>query len=215
MTFNIHRPLTDHHGELDEHVAEEFEADLMQRFADSPEATPILEPTGDLGWGGLVLEYGRIYEGVTVTTMDKRDLSRVLLDVFPRKVSCKPSLAPEIVEELRAFWSFVRRELGLPNADECLAILDEEMSRTMERELANPRNFGMAKSFVMGGMAAGFDMTTGEGMGAFTRLHNASLSAAALGWAPAPGGLRSPMQAEKNRKKAQRKAQRASRRKNR
>ncbi len=67
------------------------------------------------------------------------------------------------------------------------------MSRTMERELANPRNFGMAKSFVMGGMAAGFDMTTGEGMGAFTRLHNASLSAAALGWAPAPGGLRSPI----------------------
>src|SRR4051812_31146612 len=127
MTFDIHRPLTNKHGELDEDGAGEFEAELMQRFADSPEAKPILQRTGDVGWAGSVLEYGRIYEGVTVTTMGKWELSRVLLDVFPRKVSCEPSSAPEIVEELRAFWSFVHREFGLPNADECLAILDEEM----------------------------------------------------------------------------------------
>ncbi|WP_437588996.1 hypothetical protein [Sorangium sp. So ce1000] len=215
MMFDIHRPLTNEHGELDEDVAGEFEAELMQRFADSPEATPILERTGDLGWAGSVLEYGRIYEGVTVTTMGKRELSRVLLDVFPRKVSCEPSSAPEIVEELRSFWSFVRREFGLLNADECLAILDEEMSRTMERELADPRNFGMAKSFMMGGMAAGFDMTTEEGMGAFMRAYNTSLPAAARGPAPAPGRLRPPTQAERNKKKAQRKAQRVSRRKSR
>ncbi len=164
MAFNIHRTLTNKHGELDEEVVEEFEAELMERFSDSPEATPIVERTGALGWAGSMLEYGRIYEGVTVTTMSKQALSCVLLDVFPRKVSCEPSSASEIVEELRAFWSFVRRDFGLPNADECLAILDDEMSRTMERELANPRNFGMAKSFVMSGMAAGFDMTTEEGM---------------------------------------------------
>jgi hypothetical protein len=215
MTFDIHRPLTNKHGELDEDVAGEFEAELLQRFADSPEAKPILERTGDLGWAGSVLEYGRIYEGVTVTTMGKRELSRVLLDVFPRKVSCEPSSAPEIVEELRSFWSFVRREFGLENADECLATLDDEMGRTMEREFANPRNFGMAKSFVMGGLTAGFDMTTEEGMGAFMRAYNASLPAAALGPASAPGRLRPPTQAEKNKKKVQRKAQRASRRKSR
>jgi hypothetical protein len=165
MMFDIHRPLTNPHGEIDEHIAGEFEAELMKRFAESPEA----EHMDEIGWAGSVLEYGRVYEGVTVTTMGKRELSRVLLDIFPRKVSCEPSSAPEIVEELRAFWSFVRREFGLSNADECLAILDHEMGRTMERELADPRNFGMAKSFVMGGMAAGFDMTTEEGMGAFVR----------------------------------------------
>jgi hypothetical protein len=134
MAFDIHRPLTNKHGEVDEDVAGEFEAELMKRFAESPEA----ERMDEVGWAGSVLEYGRIYEGVTVTTMGKRELSRVLLDVFPRKVSCEPSSAPEIVEELRAFWSFVRREFGLPNADECLAVLNEEMSRTLERELADP-----------------------------------------------------------------------------
>ncbi len=207
MRFDIHRPLSNPHGEIDEHIAGEFEAELMKRFAESPEA----EHMDEIGWAGSVLEYARMYEGVTVSTMGKRELSRVLLDVFPRKVSCDPSSAPEIVEELRAFWSFVRREFGLSNADECLAILDEEMARTMERELADPRNFGMAKSFVMGGMAAGFDMTTEEGMGAFVRVHNANLPATALGPAPAPHLPRPLTQAERNKKKAQRKAQRTSR----
>ncbi|WP_437991254.1 hypothetical protein [Sorangium sp. So ce145] len=40
MTFDIHRPLTNKQGELDEDVAGEFEALLMQRLADSPEKGP-------------------------------------------------------------------------------------------------------------------------------------------------------------------------------
>jgi hypothetical protein len=64
-------------------------------------------------------------------------------------------------------------------------------------------------------MAAGFDMTTEEGMGAFMRAYNANLPAAPLGPAPVPHRPRPPTQAEKNKKKAQRKAQRASRRKSR
>ena len=215
MTFDIHRSLTDEHGEIDEDVAEELEAELMERFAESPEASPIIERTGDVGWAGTVLMYGRTYEGATVTTMGKRELARVLLDVFPRKVSCEPSAAPEIVEELRAFWSFVRRSFGLSNADECLMILDAQMVQTMKRELADPRNFGMAKSLMMGGTAAGFDMTTEEGTGAFMRAHNAGLPGAALGPSHDIGRMRPMTQAEKNKRKAQRKAQRASRRKSR
>jgi hypothetical protein len=215
MAFDIHRALTDELDEIDEEAAERFEAELMERFAESAEASPLLERTGSVDWAGLVLEYGRLYEGVTVTTMGKRELSSVLLGVFPRKVSCDPSSAPEIIEELRAFWSFLRRELGLPNAGECLALLTHETARTMERELADPRSFGMAKSFVMAGRAAGFDMTTEEGMGAFMYAYNASLPAAPLMPAPSPARLHLLTHAEKNKKKAQRKAQRASRRKSR
>lgn len=215
MVFDIHRTLTNTYGEIDEAAAEEFEAELMERFADSPEAKPIIERTGDVGWLDLVLQFGRSYEGVTITTMGKTDLSHILLGVFPRKVSCEPSSAPEIVEELRAFWSFVRREFGLRNADECLAMLDDEMARVMERKLADPSNFGMAKSVVMGGMAAGFDMTSHEGMDAFMRVYNANLLTTGVRPALAPRPPRPPAQAEKNKKKAQRKAQRASRRKSR
>ena len=215
MELDIHRSLTNKHGEIDEAAAEELEDELMERFADSPEAKPIIERTGDVGWAGHVLQYGRSYEGVTVTTMGQRELSRVLLDVFPRKVACEPSSASEIVEELRAFWSFLRREFGLRNADECLAVLDEKMASTLERELANPRNFGMAKSLVMGGMAVGFDMTKEEGIGAFMNAYNANLQTIRVGPAPAPRPLRPLTQSEKNKKKAQRRAQRESRRKSR
>jgi hypothetical protein len=204
MTFDIHRPLTREYGEIDEAAAEAFEAELLEGFDDSPEMKPILEGTDRVCWAGLLLEYARLYEGVTVTTMGKRALSGVLLELFPRNVSCEPSSAPEIVAELRAFWSFLRRELELPNADECLAVLDAEMTQTLERELANPKNYGMAKSFVMGGMAAGFDMTTEEGMNAFMLLQNATAPAIARGLAPASGPQRAPTQAEKNKKKAQR-----------
>lgn len=220
MTFDIHRALTIEPGEIDERAADELECELVKLFAESPEAQPIIERDGSVGWAKSMLEYGRIYEGATVATMSGRDVSRILLGTFPRKVSCEPSVAPQVVEELRAFWSFLRRELSLKNADECIAVLDDEMARKMERELADPRNYGMAKSFVMAGMAAGFDMTSEEGMAAFTSLYNATNPLAAARTlaspTPVPSSVPRPLtKAEKNKKKAQRRAQRTDRRKNR
>lgn len=111
MTFDIRRSLTNAHGEIDEDAAEPLEAELMERFAESPEASPIIERTGAVGWAGSVLSCGRTYEGVTVTTMGKRELSRVLLDVFPRKVSCELQRRPlgdplsgAIVTRRQAWW---------------------------------------------------------------------------------------------------------------
>lgn len=215
MVLDIHRPLTDEYGDIDEAEAEDLEAELMDLFAESPEAQPIIEQLGDVGWADLILQYGRTYESVTVTTMGKRELSRVLLDIVPRKVSCEPSVAHEIIAELRAFWSFLGRELGLANADECLAVLDDDMARSVERELADPRNFGMAKSLVMSGMAAGFDMTTKEGLDAFMAHYKANLPMFRPNPAPAPAQPRPMTRAEKNKKKARRRAQRKSRQKSR
>jgi hypothetical protein len=45
--------------------------------------------------------------------------------------------------------------------------------------MQNPANFGMAKSFVMLGRARGFDMTTEEGLLAFTEAYTSDLSASA------------------------------------
>ena len=50
----------------------------------------------------------------------------------------------------------------------------------MQNELANPDNFGMAKSFFRMGQLAGFDMSTPEGLAAFTLQYN-SQQAAKLG----------------------------------
>lgn len=42
MNLDLHRNLTDEHGEIDEEAAAELEAELMERFAQSPEARPLV-----------------------------------------------------------------------------------------------------------------------------------------------------------------------------
>jgi len=83
--------------------------------------------------------------------------------------------ASQIFSELRTFWSFVDRQYGLANAREILASLDHHTAAPFEKEFANPVNFGMAKSFVMMGTQAGFDMTTRNGLAVFLAAYNAGL----------------------------------------
>lgn len=99
----------------------------------------------------------------------------------------------------------------------------------MERELSNPANFGMAKSFFTMGTQAGFDMTTQEGLDAFMLAYNSALLSKQgiglpLGF-PAgededaffgPGPTSPPRsQRERQKKRQARKAQRQARKRNR
>jgi hypothetical protein len=90
-------------------------------------------------------------------------------------VSAEAGCGQEIVTELRAFWNFLRREYGLSNAAACPRVLTAATARRLEREMQDPANFGLAKMFVMQGVASGFDMSTSEGMQAWTDTYNASL----------------------------------------
>jgi hypothetical protein len=112
---------------------------------------------------------------VTPATMTPEDMKEVLFEVFPRKVSAEPGCGQELVMELRAFWKFLQREYGLPNAEGCLRVLTVATARRLERDMQDPANFGLAKMFVMQGAASGFDMSTSEGMQAWADTYNASL----------------------------------------
>lgn len=83
-------------------------------------------------------------------------------------------------------------------------------------ELADSSNYGIAKSFFMAGERAGFDMTTEQGLQAWTASYNARLLALdtkrALAIQPQ---ARLPASAERRLKKVKRKQVRQSRRKNR
>ena len=88
-----------------------------------------------------------------------------MFELFPRKVNCEASAAPEIVRSLRAFWTFARDVLAHPHAagkrptevgDEAIPILC--------RRLEDPSNFGMAKSFFMTGRRRGFRVESEEGL---------------------------------------------------
>jgi len=177
MAFDIHASIFDEHGEWNDECYHRYVDGLMEHFAASPEAQPIIEQHGSVCWAANMVYYAASYLGESPAEMSPYDLREVVFELFPRKVSAEPKTAEEIITELRAFWEFTEREYGLPQAAGCLEVLGEEAVDELEQALDDPANFGMAKSFVMQGRQAGFDMTTQEGINAFMLAYNASLLA--------------------------------------
>lgn len=153
---------------------------LMKEFAVSPEADEFLASYGRLSWSAMMMEYAINHVGVTPPDMTLADFEEVVFDLFPRKVSTEPESAARCIHELRAFWTFLQRQYGLANTAKILETLDDEAIVALQEKLADPANYGMAKSFVMAGMKAGYDMTTNEGSAAFMQVYNANLMASKL-----------------------------------
>jgi len=105
------------------------------------------------------------------------DVQTVVTELFPRKVSLQsPEQADDAIPELTAFWKYLKREFHLPQADAVLEFL-REIEPHFPDMMNDPSNFGMAKSFFTMGQAAGFDMTTQEGLDAFMLAYNTRLLA--------------------------------------
>jgi hypothetical protein len=111
-----------------------------------------------------------------VSEISVSDAKEVIFSLFPQKVSTEPESAPEIIAQCRAFWQFLSREYKLKHAPGIVALLDDASVSRLRQKLADPANYGMAKSCFMMGQKAGFDMTTEEGMLAFQTLYNAKMA---------------------------------------
>ena len=178
--FDIHQQVYDEDGERDEAAVEDYCDDLMQAFAESSEGKAVEDYIGNLGWTHPFLHYGLDYPGTTPPEMTVRVVREILFEIFPRKVSVEADEAGEIIAEMRAFWEFLGREYGLPNAAAILRELDGNAEKRLKRELSNPNNFGMAKSFFSIGEQAGFDMSSEEGLSEFTTAYNAAINQGAM-----------------------------------
>jgi hypothetical protein len=198
--FDIHADACDpDDGTLDEDWADA----LVEGFVASPEA----ESAGaDGGWTRTFMDLLARYTGVTVAKLSVASLREVVFELIPRKVSTEPNTAEEIVGELRAFLSYLKRAFGLKNMAPCLRTLGGDAAQRLERDLADESKYGTAKSLVMGGMRAGFDMGSQKGLDAFMR----SQTVGSLAAARAPVGRRSDAKT-KNKRKAARRARRKNR----
>ena len=132
-----------------------------------------LEP----GWASMMMDFGLNYLSVTPPHMTPESLREILFDLVPRKVSTSADKAEGIIQELRAFWTFLQREFHLENAAACLTVLNEKAAPELKKELSNPANFGIAKSFVMMGLERGFDLSSEEGINQRMTTYNAELTA--------------------------------------
>jgi hypothetical protein len=199
MSFDIHEAVFDEQGTYLEEKAVRYEHALMEQFSASPEGQAIIQTGTELGWAAAMIHYAMNYPGATPPTMTTSDLEEVVFGLFPRKVITQRGDAAEIIQELRAFWHFLERVYQVPQARQMLTHLTEHSTRRLERELQEPANFGMAKSFVLMGKEAGFDMESSEGMQAWVKAYNATVAPAMAATDPAskkksrgaPTGIRS------------------------
>lgn len=176
MSFDLNEAVFDEQGGYLEEKASRYEEALMNQFAASPEGQAIKERGTELGWAGAMIHYAISYLAVTPATMTPSDLETVVYDLFPRKIITERGDGAEIIQELGAFWHFLQRVYQLAQAKPMLARLTPQAARCLERALQEPANFGMAKSFVLMGKEAGFDMELPEGMQAWVEAYNATVA---------------------------------------
>jgi len=216
VRVELHAPMDaeDESGEDDDADQDAREAELVERFSRAPEAA------GRGAWTRKLLRYARMFHDAGLEELTADVVEDVVFRVFPNKVTCEPDVVGAVVTELRAFFAFARRELGLEQAAAWSRVLGKDAEAKLRRRLSDPRNFGIAKSFAMAGQKAGFDMTTQEGVAAWLAGSGGALPTTlpetyGLSGGEAPAPSKKATAADRRSKKAKRKAARASKRKNR
>jgi hypothetical protein len=184
---------------------------LVRRFVASPEAKDLT----DVHACRFVMDFAADYFTATIPTLSATELREIVFEIIPRKMSIAASEASWIIEETRAFYAFLKRELRLPQADACLRVLGGDAVKKLEAALSDPRKFGMAKSLVMGGRDAGFDMDSKAGIEAWMRSVQsrplpASIRLPSLGAPSRPADKVAALK-KQNQRKAARKARKRNR----
>ena len=187
-----------------------LEDELVAAFLASPEGGAVSEMEGHR----MLMQFAADFLGASIGTLEPDELREVLFEIIPSKASVDPSSASAIIADCRAFYRFLKRAFGLALAEDCLRVLGPSAPKKLEQALADPRNFGMAKSLLMAGAQAGFDIHSREGIEAWMREVRGK---------PLPPSVRMPFDgldlrpagSRDRKKKNQRRAARKARKKNR
>ena len=141
-------------------------------------------------------------------------MEEIVTELLPRKVTLQsPDDADGAIPELLAFWEYLKREYRLPQADPVLRFLREVQPRFKEL-MDDPQKFGLAKSILMMGQSAGFDMTNEESANAFIAFYKHRSGRSAAGEAGLSEGERRPAHpsgSQRRHAKSRRKAAKTSR----
>jgi hypothetical protein len=199
-------------GTLELTEREALQTELIEQFLVSPEARDL---RGD-SIVAVIAQLAEDYVDATLATLQPFDLANIVFELMPRKLSASPSEARSIIVELRCLFAFMKRAYGHTRADACLRVLGGDAVSRLKAALSDPSNFGLAKSLLMSGAEAGFEVDTQEGLDAWVREVNGD---------PSPGSIPSPKpatraaknatRAAKKKREAVKKAIKKARRKNR
>lgn len=161
--------VSEHDDTRDDELTDEQQADYLkqttQAFAQSPEGQCVIDRLGACSWIDSLLNFGLSYRGEIDKEMDVDSIEDFLFDYAPRKMVVEADCAADIVFELLRFWEFQEREHQHPQAASIIRyLLSSGIDLEFQRALAEPDNYGPAKSLFMDGLAAGYDMSCEEGI---------------------------------------------------
>lgn len=194
MTVNLYR--LDSIKDYDEAIKalEDYVAELVEEFVEAPEGKTYLKAHPEMkeyvgSWIDHLLYFGYAYESVTLPRMTKNNVEIIVTQLFPSKISLlDPDEADTTIPEFIAFWQFLKREYKHLNATKILKFL-EKIQPKFKGIMNDSSKFRMAKSFLTAGMAAGFDMTTEEGLRAFQEHYNQNIQRESADNSPVPPGF--------------------------
>ncbi|MEX2482445.1 MAG: hypothetical protein WD928_16425 [Gammaproteobacteria bacterium] len=189
---------------LDPDARAPLEDELLAGFAASPEGQDV----DDLEAPRLLMDIAANALGMSIAEMEPFTLREILFHFIPLSVSIEASKARAVIEANRAFFRFLGREYGLAQAESCARVLGHNAIIRLELELSDDTNFGVAKSIVMAGRDAGFDVDTPEGLEAWMDVvQNEPLP---LPHGPPPAAKKTARE-KKNKRKAERRARKRNR----
>jgi hypothetical protein len=122
----------------------------------------------------FLLQYAWDYAGAKPEDLDESALREVLLDVFPRKVSGSKQFFERTVPATQAFLDWLQAKGILGD----IAGLKQTIGTWHDEIVAkgnDPRNWGMAKRFVLSAQEHGVDLSDKEAMNRFIGEYNRTL----------------------------------------
>jgi hypothetical protein len=156
---------------------EDYIESAIEAFMVSPIGVQYLAEHDDIvGWIETFLEIGYLYGKTPPSQMTMAIVRDLMEHVLPRKITLSGiEEAVDAEAELIAFWTFLKQDHKLRNAGPIVTYLRSIKGRFVTW-MVDPDRAGPAKSFVTQGLAAGFDMSSQEGLTSFQALYNQQLS---------------------------------------
>ena len=128
---------------------------LEKNYQASPEARAI---NSAASISSLIMSFSFSYLNCTVATLCPGQLEEILYEIIPRKVMMPASEAPAMIEDARAFFSYLKRNYQSERADSCLRVLSDDAAAKMAEAMNNPNLFGMGKSILSEGTGSTFNL---------------------------------------------------------
>ncbi len=159
-------------------LLEGYIVDAIDEFVKSETGQAYVQTCEEGGaWISNFIELAYLYGEFTLSKMTKANVQEVMEYILPRKLTVlDPSSTDDAIPELVAFWTFLREDYKLRSAGAIVKYL-QSIQDKFRHWMFDPARGGMAKSFLMEGTNAGYDMTSPEGIEAFKNIHNQQLQA--------------------------------------